>query len=266
MVRKMDKKHRMVLGLIAFTVVGLMMMGMFAAGNAGSYKTLAFNDTGTTLEVPESMELKMQLDEDGILSETYSTSDGNVQIQRRAVHNPYVAQILNWASDSDGPSVKAANCSRIIKNESTGETILIASMNGDSGAVDHIAKSVKWGKKTVGAAKFNSAASGASSDSSSGGGADKTYPFYSDTGELLGYYTVGDTVNFKDYVFKLQPNGEWIMIGEAIGSGELGFKAGYQSALDDIKYNETQQAETDSGSDGGNDSSSPSPDVNSSDV
>lgn len=262
MVRKMERKHRMILGLIAFTVVGLMAMGMFAAGNAGSYKTLAFNDTGTTLEAPKSMGLKMQLDDGGILSETYATSDGNVQIQRRAVHNPYVAQILNWASDSDGPSVKAANCSRIVKNESTGETILIASMNGDSKAVDHIAKSVKWGKKTVGTAKFNS---GESDASSSGGGSDKTYPFYSDTGELLGYYTVGDTVNFKDYVFKLQPNGEWVMIGEAIGSSDVAFKAGYRSALDDVKLNETQQTETDSGSDGGNASSSPSDD-NSSNV
>lgn len=255
----MEKNHKMIIGISVLIVIVLMSVGIFAASNASSYKTITFNDTGTTLSAPDSMELKTQLDQDGILSETYATSDGNIQIERRAIHNPFVAQILKCAAD-DGKSVKSTASSKIVKNESTGETFMIVSMNGDNQTVDRIAKSIKWGK-TIGVAKCSED----SSASNGNGGAEKTYPFYSDTGELLGYYTVGDTVNFKDYVFKLQPNGDWVMIGEAIGSSDIAFKAGYQSALDDIKLNETQQAETDSGS-GSNASSSPGSDDNSSNV
>lgn len=258
----MERNHKTIIGILVLIVVVLVSVGAFAASNSASYKTITFNDTGTTLSAPDSMELKTQLDQDGILSETYATSDGNIQIERRAIHNPLVAQILKYASD-DGKSVKSTASGKIVRNESTGETFLIVSFKGDNQTVDRIAKSIKWGK-AIGVAKSSDDSSSDGGNSGSGS-ASKTYPFYSDTGELIGYYSVGDTLSFKDYIFKLQPNGDWVMIGEAIGSSDLAFKAGYQSALDEVKLNETQQAETDSGSDD-NDSSTPASDGNSSNV
>lgn len=95
---------------------------------------------------------------------------------------------------------------------------------------------------------FDSNNTNADSNAASGNG-DKTYPFYYDDGSLKGYYHVGDTVEHYDYIYQLQPNGQWVQIGEVSGSGQQGYNNGYSQAVDDMSedYYSDSSSSSDSG-------------------
>ena len=249
----MKNSPKILIAIIISVLIIMVGIAMFATGNMISYKTMTFSDTRTSMEVPQSMELKTNLDQDGMKLETYATDNGAIQVERRVVNDSQIEEALNDTVE--------AQYTRTVSNNTTCETFVIASFNGENETVDHIADSIKWGKKANYTSKVKdnvNASANNTNSSSAGGNSDKTYPFYGDTGDLIGYYHVGDTVSFKDYIFQLQSNGEWVMIGEATGSAQQGYESGYQSATDDMGSNGGGQSESSSGSSSSESSSSSS--------
>ena len=70
-------------------------------------------------------------------------------------------------------------------------------------------------------------------DTSTPSSSDKTYPFIADDGSTMGYYHVGDTVDYMDNIFQLKSDGSWVIIGESKGSSNNAYNQGYNDALDD---------------------------------
>lgn len=124
-----------------------------------------------------------------------------------------------------------------IGNNDTHDNIIVISK--DKNIVSHIVDSIRWGNKT---SSTNSTA--AVSQSSGNDNNDVTYPFIAEDGSVLGYYHVGDTREYKDMIFQLKSNGEWVQIGEVSGSAQQGFESGYNSAVDDMN-NAENNLETD---------------------
>lgn len=237
----MNNIRRLIIVLIILVLIVLLGIAMFATSNTDSYKTMTFSDTRTSMEVPQTMALKTNQQEDGMKLETYATDDGNIQIERRLVNDTQMEVDLNITA--------TAQTSRTLSNNTTGETFLIESFNGDNETVDHIAESIKWGKKvnfTTEKVNVTANASANNTNSSQSGDSQKTYPFYGDTGDLIGYYHVGDTVSFKDYIFQLQSNGEWVMVGEAQGTDQQASDSGYDSDSEDANSNGYSQSESSS--------------------
>lgn len=120
-----------------------------------------------------------------------------------------------------------------IKNNNTvNQTVIIIGI--DEKEILSISDSIHW--KLSNGNNINSTNTTVNSTVDTAGAADneKTYPFYSDDGTLVGYYHVGDTIDFKGYILKLQPDGSWATIGESTGSSEEAYNAGYDSAVDDM--------------------------------
>lgn len=95
---------------------------------------------------------------------------------------------------------------------------------------------------------------------------DKTYPFYGNDGSIMGYYHVGDTVDYIDNVYQLQPDGSWKYIGPSPNIPKPSKQDKYDE--DDFEYDEDYdrtETTTDSRSSSSYDSSSSSSDSGSSD-
>ena len=135
--------------LILLLVCGVLLISIQPSQ---AYKTYTFNDTNTTLEVPMDLKLRQDISEGGIRLMTLSTPDGDIVIERSLSDNPYMAESLEGASDLmnsyDGDKingVELSTCSRTVKNDRTGEVIMVSSSQGDNETVEHIIGSVRWG-------------------------------------------------------------------------------------------------------------------------
>jgi len=152
----METKNIIIIGIIAIILTLLIGIIVFTfMGNATAYETFTCNDTGTTFEVPKGLKVRQDQENFGIRYSIMSTPDGDIVIQRSLGDNPYMASGMSGASDLinsyDGDKVNGVElhtCSRTVKNEATGEVIMVTSNRGDNETVEHIINSIHWGNKT----------------------------------------------------------------------------------------------------------------------
>ncbi|MBE6500633.1 MAG: hypothetical protein E7Z80_08865 [Methanobrevibacter thaueri] len=125
----------------------------------------------------------------------------------------------------DDKNIKEAYVS-IKHNTSINQSIIIIGV--DEQEINNIINSIHWkqGKTTNTTNETNTETSPQPSH-------EKTYPFTADDGSIIGYYHVGDTVEYLDHIFKLKSDGTWEMIGESKGSSNDAYNQGYNDALDD---------------------------------
>ena len=131
-------------------------------------------------------------------------------------------------------------------NNTVNQSIII--IGGDEQEMINIFKTIHWKAGKPSNTTVSASSSEASTPVSS---ADKTYPFTADDGSIIGYYHVGDTVEYLDYIFQLKSDGTWEIIGEAQGSSEDAYNQGYSDALDDAydydeDYDDSEVETTDS--------------------
>lgn len=152
----MDKKY-LIVAVLLIIIIGLI-IGIFlmTMSNVTAYENFTCNDTGTTFEVPVGLKVRQDDTSFGIRYSVMSTPDGDIVIQRSLGDNPYMAKGMSGASDLlnsyDGDKVNGVEihtCSKTVKNEATGEVIMVTSNRGDNETVDHIINSIKWGNRTV---------------------------------------------------------------------------------------------------------------------
>ena len=152
----MNKKY-IIIGLLIVVVVFLVSLIAFSLmSTSHAYKNFTCNDTGTTFEVPVDLKVRQDSAVEGIRSTIMSTPDGNIIIERQVGDNPYIDDTLEGASNLlnsyDGDKVNGVEihtCSKTVKNEATGEVILVTSNTGDNETVEHIINSIKWGNKST---------------------------------------------------------------------------------------------------------------------
>lgn len=132
-----------------------------------------------------------------------------------------------YTIDADTLNIDGRNTIYVIEtsNETTHDNIIIATDNID--VTLHMAKSIQY--KTADNIQNES-------DNMNNAPAEKTYPFYGDDGSIVGYYHVGDTIEYCDAILQLQSNGQWVQIGEATGSNSNGYDRGYNDAINDMNY------------------------------
>ncbi len=94
-------------------------------------------------------------------------------------------------------------------NNTINQSIFV--IGSDESEIVNIIKSIHW-KLGV---QSNVTEPGEIESSTPESSADKTYPFISDDGSIIGYYHVGDTVDYLDNIFQLKSNGSWVIIGES---------------------------------------------------
>lgn len=115
----------------------------------------------------------------------------------------------------------------ITGDDTTHDNIIIATENKD--ITVHMAESIQYKSGNA-----TNTSNDNTSESASQSTADKTYPLYDDTGKLVGYYHVGDTVEMKGIILQLQSDGTWKQIGESTGSSDRAYSTGYKDAVDDM--------------------------------
>lgn len=151
----MDRKY-IIIGLLIVIFILICAIMLVSVGNSRAYQNFTCDDTGTSLEVPADLKVRQDNSNHGIRYTVMSTPDGDIVIQRSVGDNPYMGEGMSGASDLlnsyDGDKVNGVEihtCSRTVKNDATGEVIMVSSNRGDNETVEHIINSIKWGNKTV---------------------------------------------------------------------------------------------------------------------
>lgn len=247
----MDKKIIIIGILSTFLIITCCYIGYTLLTPQTEYVTYNITENGTTIEVPKDMEVRSEnvesgifvLENDNTIVVIFNSENKNVgQIMAFAnIKNPIFGSEFNGNTTLNNPTVAGCSlegeCNAVfISNSETHDNIIVISK--DKNIVNHIINSIHW-KGTN-----NSVTSSSTSTESNN---DKTYPFYGDDGSIVGYYHVGDTIEYMDVILQLQSNGQWVKIGEATGSEAHGYSQGYSDGIDDSSYS-SQQSSSSSGS------------------
>lgn len=151
----MNKKHLIIVVLLIIVLFLIIGIAFTIMSTTTAYENFTCNDTGTTFEVPVGLKVRQDQENYGIRYSVMSTPDGDIVIQRSLGDNPYMGEGMSGASDLinsyNGDKVNGVElhtCSRTVKNEATGEVIMVTSNRGDNETVEHIINSIRWGNKT----------------------------------------------------------------------------------------------------------------------
>ena len=192
----MNNKY-IIIGLLL--VIFILLCGIIFTGmsNVSAYKNFTCNDTGTSFEVPVDLKVRQDQNNFGIRLTIMSTPNGDIVIQRSLSDNPYMGDGMSGASDLinsyDGDNVNGIEintCSRTVKNEATGEVIMVTSNKGDNQTVEHIINSIKWGNRTVINAESNDVGGSGSAEPSA-------YAYKSDGTPMYSQDEVNDYMSNK---------------------------------------------------------------------
>jgi len=207
-----------------------------------NYTSLTINESGTILEIPDDMKVQsnntysniLVLANDNTIIVIFNSQDKNMvdAMNFASIKNPIFGSNFEGNTTIKDPTLAGSNlkgeCNIIFTgNDTTHDNIIVVSSETD--IVNHIINSIKWGNKTTATTEEPVTQTTPTSQ-------DKTYPFTADDGSIMGYYHVGDTVEYMDNIFQLQSGGSWKVIGETTGSSDRAYSSGYSDAVDDMEY------------------------------
>lgn len=260
----MENNHKIIIAALIgiIIILGGAIMGTLLKEPS---KTVELFENGTTIDVPASTNLKAH-DE---FSTTYVTGknttiigvdnnnligalaskiisstivdkgekqdNGLYKLDKKSIME--IGDKLGFGYDED--NIKEVHVG-IKHNNTVNQSVIVVGI--DENEMINILSSINWKK---GASSNATGDIGVSTNSN----ADKTYPFYADDGSIMGYYHVGEVVEYLDGLYQLQENGNWKYIGEAKGSSENAYNQGYSDALDeDSSYDSSSSSDSESSS------------------
>lgn len=152
----MDKKYIILGGVIVLLVFIVSLIGFSMLNTSHAYTNFTCNDTGTVFEVPVDLKVRTDNTYGNMRTTMMSTPDGDIVIQRTVTNDNMMQNISSQAYEDvaemdnsyDGQQINGVTvhtCSRTVKNDTLGETIIVTSNRGDNETVEHIIESIVWG-------------------------------------------------------------------------------------------------------------------------
>ena len=247
----MENNHKIIIAALIGIII---VLGGAIAGNLlkQPLKTVELFENGTTVEVSEDTNLNSSeefattyitgknttifgIDNNNLVGALASKMLSDIIVEKGEMQDNGLYKLdknsIMELGDQLGQGYDEKNIKEsfiaIKHNNTINQSIFVIGV--DENEIINIIKSIHW-KQGV---QSNVTDTGEIESSAPESSDDKTYPFIADDGSVMGYYHVGDTVDYMDNVFQLKSDGSWVIIGESKGTSDNAYSRGYSDAIED---------------------------------